>query len=277
MTDEPDWVTPEVDTKRANVARVYDYLLGGSHNFLADQDLGRSMAAVEPNVRIFAQANREFLGNAVRFLGSAGISQFLDIGSGIPTQGNVHEVAQQANPAARVAYADIDPVAVGHSKAILTGNQNATVIRGDLREPEQILASPAIRGLLDFDQPIGLLLVSVLPFVADSDDPWRQVATLRDALAPGSYLVICHGTDDGDPARMQALGKVYTSSVATQAGGRTRADIQRFFDGFELVEPGLVYISQWRPGGPAAPLDADSHVWGLVGIGRKPPACPPAT
>jgi hypothetical protein len=272
VTDQPDWVTPEVDTKRANVARVYDYLLGGSHNFLADQDLGRSMAAVEPNVRIFAQANREFLGNAVRFLCSIGISQFLDIGSGIPTQGNVHEVAQQANPAARVAYADIDPVAVAHSKAILTGNQNATVIRGDLREPGEILASPAIRGLLDFDQPIGLLLVSVLPFVADSDDPWRQVATLRDALAPGSYLVICHGTDEGDPARMQALGKVYTSSVATQAGGRTRADIQRFFDGFELVEPGLVYISQWRPDGPPARLDADSHVWGLVGIGRKPPA-----
>jgi S-adenosyl methyltransferase len=272
VSDEPDWVTPEVDTKRANVARVYDYLLGGSHNFLADQDLGRSLAAVEPNVRVFAQANREFMGNAVRFLCRAGVRQFLDIGSGIPTQGNVHEVAQRASPAARVAYADIDPVAVAHSKAILAGHDNATVIRGDLREPEEILAHPAIRGLLDFSQPIGLLLVSVLPFVADADDPWRLVATLTGALAPGSYLVICHGTDEGDPARMQALGKVYTSSVPTQAGGRSRAGIQRFFDGFELVEPGLVFISQWRPGQPAGDLDADSQVWGLVGVGRKPPA-----
>jgi hypothetical protein len=269
VTDQPDWVTPEVDTKRANVARVYDYLLGGSHNFLADQDLGRSLAAVEPNVRMFAQANRAFLGQVVRFLSQAGIRQFLDIGSGIPTQGNVHEVAQQADPGARVAYADIDPVAVAHSKAILAGNDNATVVKGDLREPKAILAEPAIRQLIDFAQPVGLLLVSVLPFVADSDDPWRQVATLRDALAPGSYLALCHGTEEGNPARMSALGKVYTSSVAAPAGGRSRADIQRFFDGFELVEPGLVYISQWRPAAPAAELDADSHVWGLVGVGRK--------
>ncbi|MGH3400230.1 MAG: SAM-dependent methyltransferase [Streptosporangiaceae bacterium] len=270
MTDQPDWVTPEVDTRRANVARVYDYLLGGSHNFLADQDLGRSMAAVEPNVRVFARANRAFLGQVVRFLCDAGVSQFLDIGSGIPTQGNVHEVAQRASPAARVAYADIDPVAVAHSKAILAGNDNATAVRGDLREPEAILSEPAIRQLIDFTQPVGLLLVSVLPFVADSDDPWRQVATLRDALAPGSYVALCHGTADGNPARMHALGKVYTSSVTAPVDGRSRADILRFFDGFELVEPGLVYISQWRPGGPAAELTADSHVWGLVGVGRKP-------
>jgi hypothetical protein len=270
VTDEPDWVTPGVDTKRANVARVYDYLLGGSHNFLADQDLGRSLAAVEPNVRVFAQANRKFLGDAVRFLSAAGISQFLDIGSGIPTQGNVHEVAQQANPAARVAYADIDPVAVAHSKAILAGNDNATVIQGDLREPELILSDPAIRRLIDFGQPVGLLLVSVLPFVADADDPWRLVATLRDALAPGSYLAVCHYTDEHDQARARALSKVYTSSVPAQAGARSRAGIRRFFDGFELVEPGLVFISQWRPGAPAAELGENGQAWGLVGVGRKP-------
>jgi hypothetical protein len=274
VTDQPDWVTPEVDTRRANIARVYDYLLGGSHNFLADQDLGRSLAAVEPNVRVFAQSNREFLGAAVRFLCRAGIRQFLDIGSGIPTQGNVHEVAQAASPAVRVAYADIDPIAVAHSKSILSGTENATVIRGDLRQPEAILGHASVRGMLDFSQPIGLLLVSVLPFVGDTDDPWRLVTVLRDALAPGSYLALCHATDEGDPDRMQALGKVYTSSVPTQAGSRSRADIQRFFDGFELVEPGLTFISQWRPGGPAAELDQHSQIWGLVGVGRKP-AVPP--
>ena len=140
MTDQPSWVPPEVDTKRANVARVYDYWLGGSHNFLADQDVARAIAAVEPHTRMFAQAGRAFLGRAVRFLAAAGIRQFLDIGSGIPTEGNVHEVAQQAAPGARVVYADIDPVAIAHSKAILAGNSDATIIEGDLRDPDKILA-----------------------------------------------------------------------------------------------------------------------------------------
>jgi SAM-dependent methyltransferase len=269
MADEPSWVPPGVDTKRANVARIYDYLLGGQHNFLADQDVGRALAAVEPNVRAFARANREFLGQAVRFLCAAGIRQFLDIGSGIPTQGNVHEVAQRADPASRVAYADLDPVAVAHSKAILAGNDNATIIQADLREPEQILAHPAIEALIDFSQPAGLLLVSVLPFISDAEDPWRIVAALRDALAPGSYLVLCHGTDEGKPAVMQAMDKVYKSSVATKGGTRSRAEILRFFDGFELVDPGLVYVPQWRPGSPGdAPSDA-GQFWGLVGVARK--------
>src|SRR5581483_11353845 len=144
MTGEPDWVPPGVDTKRANVARVYDYLLGGSHNFLADQDVGRAIVAVDPNTRAGTRANRAFLGRAVRFLAADGITQFLDIGSGIPTEGNVHEVAQQASPGARVAYVDIDGVAVAHSKAMLAGNQNAMVVEADLREPEQILSHPAV-------------------------------------------------------------------------------------------------------------------------------------
>src|SRR5277367_5285286 len=187
MSGEADWAPPGVDTRRANVARVYDYWLGGSHNFLADQDLGRSIAAVDPNIRDFARANRAFLGRAVRFLSAASISQFLDIGSGIPTQGNVHEVAQQANPGARVAYVDIDPVAVAHSKALLSGNQNAAIIQADLREPERILGHADTRRLIDPDQPTGLLLVSILHFIAEAEDPWRIVATLRDVLAPGSY------------------------------------------------------------------------------------------
>jgi hypothetical protein len=145
MADEPGWAPPGVVTKRANAARVYDYWLGGSHNFLADQDMGRSIAAVEPNVPAIARANREFLGRAVQFLAAAGIRQFLDIGSGIPTQRNVHEVAQQADPSARVVYADIDPVAIAHSKAILTGNENVAIIHADLRDPEKCSAIPPPR------------------------------------------------------------------------------------------------------------------------------------
>jgi len=270
MTDRPSWAPAGVDTRRANVARVYDYLLGGSHNFLADQDAGRALAAVEPNAREAARANRAFLGRAVRFLSQAGIRQFLDIGSGIPTQGNVHEVAQQADPGARVAYADIDPVAVAHSKTILAGNDNAAIINADLRDPEKILGHPGTRGLIDFSQPVGLLLVAVLHFIADADDPGQLVATLRDALAPGSYLVVCHGTNEAKPEVAQATEKVYNLSVATQVQLRSREEIARFFDGFELVEPGLVYLSRWRPDSPAdVPRDPGRH-WGLVGVGRKP-------
>jgi S-adenosyl methyltransferase len=270
MAGDPSWAPPGVDTRRANVARVYDYWLGGSHNFLADQDLGRSIAAVDPNIRDSARANRAFLGRAVRFLAAAGISQFLDIGSGIPTQGNVHEVAQQANPDARVAYAEIDPVAIAHSKAILAGNENAAIIEADLREPEKVLSHPDTRRLIDFGQPVGLLLVAVLQFIADADDPWPIVATLRDALAPGSYLVLCHGTNEGKPTVAQAAQKVYNSGVSTPITMRSRANILRFFDGFDLVDPGLVYIPQWRPDSPADVPSDPSKFWGLVGVGHKP-------
>jgi hypothetical protein len=180
MTDDLSWVPPGVDTKRANVARVYDYWLGGSHNFLADQDAARATAAVQPSVRMSARANRAFLGRAVRFLAANGIRQFLDIGSGIPTEGNVHEIAQRADPDARIVYADVDPVAVAHSRALLDGSQGAAVIEADLREPAEILRNATVRGMIDFAQPVGLLLVAVLHFLADADDPWRIVATLRD-------------------------------------------------------------------------------------------------
>ncbi|HEY7429699.1 MAG TPA: SAM-dependent methyltransferase [Streptosporangiaceae bacterium] len=266
MTDQPSWIPPGVDTQRANVARVYDYLLGGTHNFLADQDVGRMIAAIEPNARAIGRANREFLGRAVRFMSAEGIRQFLDIGSGIPTEGNVHEVAQQAAPGARVVYVDVDPVAIAHSKAILAGNEAATVIDADLREPEQILSHDVTRRMIDFRQPVGLLLVAVLHFITDAEDPWRIVGTLRDALAPGSYVALCHGTEEGKPDAAHAAEKLYNRSVAADLHMRTRAEIQRFFDGFELVAPGVVDIPSWRPDSPA---DAGKFWGGLVGVGRK--------
>jgi SAM-dependent methyltransferase len=267
---EPDWVPPGVDTRRANVARVYDYWLGGSHNFLADQDVARAIAAVEPKARIFARANRDFLGRAVRFLAAEGVRQFLDIGSGIPTQGNVHEVAQQASPGARVVYADIDPVAIAHSQAILAGNPDATIIHGDLRDPGKILEDDATRRLIDFSQPVGLLLMVVLHFLADDEDPWQIVATLRDALAPGSYLVLGHGTDEGNPVAVQAARKMYNRSVTTQVHVRSHTEIGRFFDGFEVVDPGLVYAPLWRPDSPDDVPSDPEKFWCLVGVGRKP-------
>jgi SAM-dependent methyltransferase len=270
MAVEPGWVPPGVDTQRANVARVYDYWLGGSHNFLADQDVGRAIAAVEPNMRAIARANRAFLGRAVRLLAAAGIGQFLDLGSGIPTQGNVHEIAQQADPGARVVYVDIDPVAIAHSRAILAGNQNAMIIDADLRDPEKILGHDVTRRLIDFSRPAGLLLMVVLHFIADAEDPWRIVATLRDALAPGSYLVLGHATDEGKPEVAQASRRVYNDRVTTQLHLRPRAEILRFFDGFDLVDPGLVYVPLWRPDSPAD-VPADPRTFGcLVGVARKP-------
>jgi SAM-dependent methyltransferase len=276
-TGEPDWVPPEVDTKRANVARVYDYLVGGTHNFLADQDVGRAIIAVEPNARAIFQANRAFLGRAVRFLAAAGIRQFLDIGSGIPTEGNVHEIAQQAAPDARVVYADIDPVAIAHSKAILTGNPGATVIEGDLRAPQTILARAADTGLIDFTQPVALLLIAVVHFIHDDEDPWRIVGALKDALAPGSYLALTHGTEEGKPDIAHAAEKVYQRAATADLRMRPRADILRLFDGLELIEPGLVTSPQWHPESPAdLPEDPGKFWGGLAGVGRKPAvACAP--
>jgi hypothetical protein len=272
MAGQPDWVPPGVDTKRANIARVYDYLLGGTHNFLADQDLARAMTAVDPNIRSGARENRAFLGRAVHCLTAAGIRQFLDIGSGIPTQGNVHEVAQQAAPGARVVYTDVDPVAIAHSKALLEGNPGADIINADLREPEKILAHPTTQELIDFSQPTGLLLAMVLHFISDAEDPWAIVATLRDALAPGSFIVLSHVENESRPEKAQAAEKVYNRSVATSVQMRSRAEILRFFDGFEVLEPGLVYIPQWRPDSPADVPDDPSKFWVRVGVGRKEPA-----
>jgi SAM-dependent methyltransferase len=270
MADVPDWVPAGVDTKRANVARVYDYWLGGSHNFLPDQDLGRSMAAVDHNVKAIARANRAFLGRAVRYLAGSGIGQFVDIGSGIPTQGNVHEVAQGTDPACRVAYVEADPVAVVYSKALLARNPGAAIIEADLREPDKILAHDELRRLIDLGQPVGLLLVAVLHCISDADDPWQIVATLRDALAPGSYLVLSHATNESKPEVVQAAEKVYHRSVPAEGRARSRAEILRFFEGFDLLDPGLTYVPQWRPDSPADVPDDPSTLWFLVGVARKP-------
>ena len=269
MTMQPGWVPPGIDTGKANIARVYDWWLGGDHNFRADQDAARAMIAVEPNARGIARANRAFLGRAVRFLaGEAGIRQFLDIGSGIPTQNNVHQVAQDVAPGARVVYADVDDVAVAHSKLILDGQSDAAVIQADLRDPARILADPETQLLLDFTQPVAVLLAAVLHFIPDDDSPEEIVATLRDALPPGSYLVISHACSDPRPELLSAFETVYKSKVAAQGRARTSAEIARFFDGFTLVDPGLAWAPLWRPDRPEDVPEDPEKYWFLSGVGQ---------
>jgi SAM-dependent methyltransferase len=271
MTVEPGWVPLGIDTSKANIARVYDYWLGGSHNFRADQDAARALITVEPNTRAIMRANRAFLGRAVRFLArEAGIRQFLDIGSGIPTEQNVHEVAQAAAPGSRVVYVDNDEVAVAHSRLLLQDAPGATIVQADLREPAKILADPETQLLIDFSQPVAVLLVAVLHFVPDSARLAEIMATVAEALAPGSYLVICHSCRDAYPDRADPAATAYSSRVAGQLCLRTRAEIAGLFGGFDLVEPGLVWIPEWRPDSPADVPENPQQYWALVGVGRKP-------
>jgi len=270
MTVGPGWVPSGIDTSKANIARVYDYWLGGSHNFRADQDAARTLIAVEPNTRAIVRANRAFLGRTVRFLaGEAGIRQFLDIGSGIPTEQNVHQIAQEAAPGARVVYVDNDEIAVAHSRLLLEADPAATVIQADLREPAKILADPDTQLLIDFTQPVALLLVAVLHFIPDAADPAGILATLREALVPGSYLVLCHSCRDARPDLAEAAETVYSSRVAGELCLRTRDEITGLFEGFSLVEPGLVWIPEWRPDSPADAPEDPQRYWGLVGVGRR--------
>ena len=269
MTMQPGWVPPGIDTGKANIARVYDWWLGGNHNFRADQDAARAMIAIEPNARGIARANRAFLGRAVRFLAAeAGIRQFLDIGSGIPTENNVHQVAQAAAPGARVLYADVDDVAVAHSRLLLDGTPDAAVIQADLREPDKILADPDTQLLLDFSAPVAVLLVAVLHFLADADNPHQIVARLRDALAPGSYLVVCHACQDDRLEAATAAESVYRSRVAAQGRARTREEIAGFFDGFTVIDPGLVWMPLWRPDRSEDVPEHPERFWFLAGAGE---------
>jgi SAM-dependent methyltransferase len=233
---------------RASAARIYDYWLNGSHNFAVDREAGDRVSAQMPHAPAVARANRAFMNRAVRWLVGQGIRQFLDIGSGIPTVGNVHEVAQRIAPKSRVVYVDIDPVAVAHAQQILGGDARAVSIEEDLRRPDDLLDRSELHAVLDMRQPVGLLLVSVLHFVPDAEDPYGAVARLRDALVPGSYLALSHGALEGfDPAAMDTVKEVYQKTTNPSGQARTREEIRQFFGDFELVEPGLVWLSQWRP------------------------------
>jgi SAM-dependent methyltransferase len=237
-----------IDASVPNAARVYDYFLGGKDNFSADRALAQKILGVLPDTAVVCRENRQFLQRAVRFLAAeAGIRQFLDVGTGLPTMGNVHEIAQEAAPGARVAYVDYDPVVLSHARALLAKGQDVVAVEGDLRSPQAILADERVRQLIDFGQPVAVLVVAVLHFVSDADRPYDAVRTLVDALAPGSYLVVTHSTpDDVADDVTEAMKDVY-SNASAQVAPRKFEDVARFFDGLELIEPGLVNVTLWRP------------------------------
>jgi SAM-dependent methyltransferase len=267
--EQPQWAPDGIDFSTPTVARAYDYLLGGAHNFAADREFARGWLAAIPEFPLMARANRSFLHRAVQFMIDAGIRQFLDIGSGIPTVGNVHEIAQKADPQARVVYVDIDPVAVAHSRQILAGNDRATAIMEDVRRPDAILEHPDTRALLDFDQPVGLILAAILHSVPNGDDPYGIMTRLRDALPSGSCVAISHVTADSRPEEVHEAERM-TKQTATPTTVRSRDEIMPFFDGLDLVEPGLVWVPQWRPYSPDDVGDHPERFLTYGGVGHKP-------
>jgi S-adenosyl methyltransferase len=267
-----DWTT-RINSGAPNPARIYDYFLGGKDNFPSDREVAEQLLAIAPVAREVVEDNREFLRRVVEALTGAGIRQFIDLGSGLPTQGNVHEIAQAAAPESRVVYVDNDPMVVAHSRALLAGD-NTVAIHGDLRQPEKILEHPEVRELIDLGRPVALLLLAILHFVPDDEDPFGIVARYAGALPAGSHLAISHGTKDVperpdlSPEEMAEMGakaeqlyQLTTASLVT----RGRAEVERFFDGLELLEPGVVEIQRWRPDGRSSLLPGGFY----GGVARK--------
>ena len=261
-------VAPSADLRPdvPHPARMYDYYLGGKDNFPADREAAERALSANPEFRSTARSNRGFLQRAVRHVAEQGIDQFLDIGTGIPTAGNTHEIAQQADPQARVVYVDNDPIVLTHARALMAGmgRGRTDVLQADLRDPAGILAAAQVKELLDFDRPMALVLAAVLHFIPDEDKPYAIVGELLAALAPGSYLILSHGTADFIPAEIRdRVTGVYTKATAPLVG-RSREQVQQFFGGLDLLEPGVVTVPLWRPDEePAAGSDRVS-MYGAV-------------
>jgi SAM-dependent methyltransferase len=258
-----------VDPATPSVARMYDYYLGGKDNYAADREAARRVLGAAPDVPLAALENREFLRRVVPFLvRERGIGQFIDIGPGLPTQGNVHQLARQHDPTAQVVYVDNDATVLAHGKALLHAVPGVAIIPGDLREPDSILSAAERAGLIDFSLPVALFMTLVLHFVPAADDPYGAVATLKNVLCPGSFLVLSHVTgDDRDPGTLTEVDDAYSGASAPVIT-RTRDQVADFFDGFGLVEPGIVFLSQWRPTGEY--FAQGGTKWAYCGVGKKP-------
>ena len=261
-TDEDiDWVPPAVDSTRPSVARMYDYYLGGKDNFAVDRDAAEAVARTVPSTRLLALANRQFLVNAVRAMAEAGIRQFIDLGTGIPTSPNVHEIAREIHDDARVIYVDYDPMVLVHNRALLAKDDGVATVMQDLRQPSTVLSDPTVRKMIDFSRPIGLLCVAVLHFVGHDLAP-EILAQYRKVMVPGSFLAISAACSDAMPmSTVRELESIYTNSNASLVF-RTTAQIEQLFEGFELIEPGLTLVTRWR-------VDGEGGEGGTCGVGRK--------
>jgi hypothetical protein len=247
---------------------MYDYALGGKDNFAADRAAVEKLFSFSPENRDVPRANRRFLGRAVRFVAERGIRQFLDLGTGLPSQGHVHEVVATIDPGAHVVYVDYDPVVVNHARALLVNSDSVTVVEADIRDPEAILADPGVTGLIDLSRPVAVLFVAVLHGIADRDDPAGIVRAFTGRMLPGSYLILSHLTSEGHPPSLVAQKEEIFARSNAPVSYRSRAEILRMFDGFNLVEPGLTAVTQWRGDRLDRKLDAAGRWW-LGGVGRK--------
>lgn len=262
------WVPDSTKLDSPSPARIYNYLLGGYHNFESDRRTAENLLAVYPELRVVAAVNRAYLRRAVNFLLDQGVDQFLDLGSGLPTLGNVHEVAFARNPAARVVYVDIDPVSVAHSRAILAGMESVRAIQGDLCQPEQVLGHEEVSGFLELQRPVGFVMVAVLHYIVDDASAYRAMEQLREAVAPGSYLVISHTARESlAPTEASQDARLRPVNLTRM---RSREQVQAFFGDFTMLEPGLVYTPTWRPEGPDDMwLDEPEHGYTWAGAAVK--------
>lgn len=263
---DPSYVPPEIDTTKPSVARVYDAILGGKDNFAADRAVAREAMRATGDGGEGARLNRAMLGRAVRLMAEDGVAQFLDLGSGLPTAQNTHQIAQAVNPAARVVYVDNDPSVYIHGEALLADDSSTRVMLGDVREPGKLLAAPEVAGFIDFTRPVGLILNAVIHHVLDSEGPDEIVAAYKNALAPGSYLQLTHFTDESAEAK---ANEAVLKEALGRGQVRSREAITRFFDGLTLLPPGVVFLPEWRPDKPlTGPLNPGGKLM-LGGVGLK--------
>jgi SAM-dependent methyltransferase len=265
---EQEPVPVGIDTRIPNMARMYDYALGGKDNFAADRAAVEKLFSFSPENKDVPRANRRFLGRAVRFAAARGIGQFLDLGTGLPSQGHVHEVVAEITPDAHVVYVDNDPVVVNHARALLLDSDSVTAVLADIRDPASILAHPGVTRLIDFSRPVAVLFVAVLHGIPDRDDPAGLVRAFAERLAPGSYLILSHLTREGHPPELVAQKEEIFARSNAPVSYRSRAEILNMFNGFNLVEPGLTAVTRWRGDELDRKLDAAGQWW-LGGVGRK--------